>query len=98
DRTVTGVQTCALPIWPRDRHDRGHVARRQAEFAAAEIPRAGRAPMRYLYLGHADRRRGAAEEEPRSERGGGAFRPRRQSLPLYQIGRASCRERAERGG
>src|SRR5207248_6234657 len=78
DRTVTGVQTCALPICPGDSNPRS---------GGGEAERSARAP-RSLEPG----RRGEtgmvpAAQEPadhaEGDRGGG----------LGKIGRASCRER-----
>src|SRR5689334_23673455 len=81
DGTVTGVQTCALPIWSRagaagqhrtaDRRARGAAARRAVRGADAEPP------------------------DPPEDRGSEAEGLRRR--PLRQIGRASCRERVEIG-
>src|SRR5437867_8684923 len=84
DRTVTGVQTCALPIWP-ERH----------RVVSAPV-RAGRA--RRLYSRPpptrgfvAFRPFGPTPNRHREE-------PTMQFLAQEEIGRASCRERVWREG
>src|SRR5207237_7227501 len=42
DSSVTGVQTCALPIWPRGRLRRTHLALQQP--GRRRAPEAGRRP------------------------------------------------------
>src|SRR5690606_39605282 len=70
DFHVTGVQTCALPIWVRGSRPR----RREASAPRMRSRRHEDLPARPL---------------PH------ARRPRRTGRPRRQIGRASCRERAE---
>src|SRR5207245_5678523 len=86
DATVTGVQTCALPIWP-ERTARTHErARRHLRGRGAAAPGA-RAVAREDGRGH----RGAYTRAPRPRAG------RDQSVErpdgVREIGRASCRER-----
>src|SRR5207248_8556596 len=82
DRTVTGVQTCALPISPR---------------ALCACPRT-RAAVRYAGSSPAARRAGALRRAPAPARhprvyyrGRKQWRVRCSTRP--EIGRASCRER-----
>src|SRR5205823_8138861 len=90
DKLVTGVQTCALPIWARPAR-RGHDARRDAARDGERAPgvlRLGQpATVACGSAGVADR--GSDEPERR------LWRPRRRALGAHEIGRASCRERVE---
>src|SRR5207245_4969037 len=79
DATVTGVQTCALPIW-RGLHCRGHRRRHLAGFENRLSRR------RNAFLA-AD---GAARWRHRLHRG-----HRRDLESYEQIGRVSCRERVK---
>src|SRR2546422_8610483 len=75
DVAVTGVQTCALPIWGHPLHRRG----------APPAPRAGGVPLSRdggVPGGRARRRRGARPDDPdgtgalHADRGDDAVRPR----------------------
>src|SRR5205085_4660899 len=96
DLTVTGVQTCALPIWgrlqaPRTVAATGASRREPArEDRAGGVLRPGRPPGRRCGDGGAGRagRRAGRGEEDRGGVGAGWG---------GEIGRASCRERGGRG-
>src|SRR5207249_7526556 len=88
DRNVTGVQTCALPIFLREaRRRRLHFDTGHCEDASARAVQ--RAPALAEVIGAVDADRRGREHHRRAIGGRG----RRQ-----QIGRASCRERGERAG
>src|SRR5205085_4231639 len=87
DLTVTGVQTCALPIWsvPRASSTRGSVARlrsptccRRQQSATPSSRRKRRPGLEAIILA-----------------GGKAERLGDAAAGLPKIGRASCRERGE---
>src|SRR5207248_3891434 len=83
DRTVTGVQTCALPISPSPhaRPDRRVGRRLQRLAGVAALP--------------VGARRGAARRQGAPHGPGGG---RTNILRPCEIGRASCRERVGGGG
>src|SRR5207249_8951194 len=90
DRNVTGVQTCALPIWLRARELRGR-ARRRPRLAVERLRLdTGRARRRTRQHPLADARRGRRLPPPRT-----TGRLSRTAVTPKEIGRASCREREE---
>src|SRR5207249_6565450 len=85
DRNVTGVQTCALPIWARREERRGQTVAVPALGVAADAPRViDLAPQ---------------GQEIRAARDVHDRDPDRLRLEHFapEIGRASCRERVEIG-
>src|SRR5207249_7709791 len=94
DRNVTGVQTCALPIWkPKDaRHGAG--GRRADRSPRPRRPRAGaRAPAgKRLEFGPQSEVREWVKKSILTASGSGSTAPGSRA---GKIGRASCRERGE---
>src|SRR5204863_1676719 len=89
---VTGVQTCALPIYPLALPVGPVRAARARSFVPAEPEPAQRADCRiYVFAGNP---RPVGVLDPQHERPAGPARER----PVVQIGRASCRERLEVAG
>src|SRR5207249_5878265 len=91
DRNVTGVQTCALPIWQARREvaspaERARAAQRRATAPAAATADPALRPM----VRTAGRAMAARAPVPR--------RQMAATPATRQIGRASCRERVEIGG
>src|SRR5207248_5997362 len=84
DRTVTGVQTCALPISLEDLGLEAHgIARPAARDRLAEMEPGDQRARKPVPVARARRLRGGEH---------------RQDHGSEEIGRASCRERGERGG
>src|SRR5207249_6989355 len=82
DRNVTGVQTCALPIWSHSASGRhSPAADREARSPVADGVRVVRGESRGFYD-----RRGISPFSGRADD---------ERLPPCEIGRASCRERGE---
>src|SRR5207244_5453096 len=87
DDLVTGVQTCALPIYTADR------GAREGRADPPAPPRDRRTPLRrrrvppYLRVRHRPRGRSHPRRRLRLLRGQGG------AVPGGEIGRASCRER-----
>src|SRR5699024_11867714 len=89
DRNVTGVQTCALPIFVPDEHHRD-TARHPNEDESEEELRTGR------QAGDEP----AEEDDREPEHQGRSDEPvldetQPEYAPVAEIGRASCRERGE---
>src|SRR5205085_7467255 len=89
DLTVTGVQTCALPISPGAPRDRSC----RISPATGE-PSPGASPSRSGARRSAERPVSAAMQE----RGEAGPAQTREAGPASKIGRASCRERGEVAG
>src|SRR5207248_8028189 len=93
DRTVTGVQTCALPIWMRRQQASRLLAQLLRGIRPADLPIEQPTKFELVinlktakagFPAHS-RATASAEQMPRAGRG---FRH-----PFGEIGRASCRER-----
>src|SRR5205823_11850759 len=96
DKLVTGVQTCALPIFP--------LAQAQGEGEEGGLPAAAEDELRPLLLHLGDVGEQVQEAELAKQRQIArqqrlADVEAREPRPLEEkIGRASCRERVERDG
>src|SRR5207249_6438257 len=91
DRNVTGVQTCALPIWRRENASAPHRQGRRAALSPGDV-----APARSAGTLH--RRLIAISDRDVSGKGRVIVAPGRGRAGEgtgQQIGRASCRERVE---
>src|SRR5207245_6924355 len=87
DATVTGVQTCALPIWTGDLCGAADCSRVGGKRHLQHTALCGRDPARYAGI---ETLSGAGPDWQHGVCRQG-WHPERQVLP--EIGRASCRER-----
>src|SRR5205823_11256137 len=92
-KLVTGVQTCALPIWRvRAELERELLHARDARDRLAHVGRAREADLAHARVGAEER------AEQRAGAGDALERERRQAGLEQEIGRASCRKRGGEGG
>src|SRR5207244_7792667 len=91
DDLVTGVQTCALPIY--------RLTQQKAEFTAtvADLTRARDVLERRMQVA-IDAANQALDERALNAKAAADHAAARETALLEQIGRASCRERAGRPG
>src|SRR5205823_11416970 len=89
DKLVTGVQTCALPIWPFTK-DGGSERGGAFSLTPDPLPRGEGARCTCDFAGYVC---GRCNSSPLRVPQGRLF----ESLRVSEIGRASCRERVEGG-
>src|SRR5207248_3398709 len=93
DRTVTGVQTCALPICLRDFRRRHRYLLGTHADAGVPLGCAVAAAARFADGARARRERSRLGVPVRARGPLGPTEPRGSAVISGQIGRASCRER-----